>query len=231
MKQIILFHRGDVSKYNENTIDSIVSIQSNNLIKNKNYLFGVEFDIQINKDNSLVCYHDDNIKGLKNKVESSDDNFIFDNNINFLEDILEKITSKEIILNVELKIYNLSIDRIHFFCNKLKLILKKYDLNFLLTSFNKDAIRYLMKNKTYKLGMIFCERIDKECIPIIPELDYIVIDKKQTSIINKYKDKKILFYTLKDSDYDIEIVKKFKLNENVGFISDDVYELIKYLDN
>ena len=115
MKTIILFHRGDVFKYKENSIESIVNIQTNKILDNINYQFGVEFDIQLNKDNNLICYHDDTIKGLDIQIEKSNDTIIKDNNIIFLEDILKKLTNKDIIINIELKIYNLSLDKIHFY--------------------------------------------------------------------------------------------------------------------
>lgn len=231
MKTIILFHRGDVFKYKENTFESIVNIQTNKILDNINYQFGVEFDIQLNKDNNLICYHDDTIKGLDIQIEKSNDTIIIENDINFLEDILKKITSKDIIMNIELKIYNLTLNKIHFLCNKLILILKKYDLNFLLSSFNKEAIKYLLEKKIYKLGMIFFDKIDNECKNLIPKLDYIIIDKNFTCLTDEYKDKNILFYTLKKSNYDKELLNKYKFNKKIGFISDNVNELIKYLED
>ena len=190
----------------------------------------MEFDIQLNKDNSLVCYHDNFIKDKDTEIEKSDDKIICYNNICFLDDILKEIINKDMIINIELKIYNLSLDRIQLLCNNLILILKKYNLNFLLSSFNKNVIKYLLK-KIYKLGIIFDDKIDNDCKSIISKLDYIIVSKYFTSIIDEYKNKNLLFYTIKESNYDREFVNKYKSNRNIGFISDNVYELIKYLDN
>jgi glycerophosphoryl diester phosphodiesterase len=65
----ILFHRGDIIKFEENTLNSIIDIQKNDIINDSNYNFGCEFDIQLTKDNTFVCYHDKNIKNTNYVIE------------------------------------------------------------------------------------------------------------------------------------------------------------------
>ena len=170
------------------------------------------------------------IKGTEIQVEEIDNKITSDNKIYFLDDILKKITNNDLLINVEIKVYNLSIDRVKLLCDNLISSLKKYNLNFLLSSFNKNVIKYLLKKKNYKIGMIFENKIDDSCMSIIPKLDYIIAEKNFTSLINEYKNKNLIFYTLKDSVYDKEFINKYKSNNNIGLISDNVYELIKYLD-
>ena len=68
-----------------------------------------------------------------------------------------------VIMNIEIKIYDLSSERINYFCNKLNYLLKNYNLNILLSSFNINVINYFYsEKKDFKLGFISDEIIFPE---------------------------------------------------------------------
>ena len=109
---MLISHRGNEEhNYKENTIDAIV------FSLNREYVEGVEFDIQITKDNVIVLNHD---YKYENKVikETNYDLLKLDK----LEDLLSRIDTKKLLL-IELKSKKYDID----FINELDKLLSKYD--------------------------------------------------------------------------------------------------------
>lgn len=102
-----LCHRGISDYFPENTLGSIFEVTK------KKIYSGVEFDIQLTKDNKWIIYHDDNLLRLNNidtKIEDinySDINKItWKGNkfkVNLLTDLLEKNFEENFIFNIEIK--------------------------------------------------------------------------------------------------------------------------------
>ena len=106
----ILAHRGDTVNHKENTYKSITKI---NEINSKKIKIGIEFDIQLTKDEKLICFHDKNMKRLFNKdyiIENINSEIIKEfKDICYLDDILNFYkNNKNIILNIEVKCFQLS---------------------------------------------------------------------------------------------------------------------------
>src|SRR3989304_8286013 len=102
---MIICHRG-IKIENENTLENIIKTKD---LTHKDILFGVEFDIQLTKDNKLVCYHDENLLRLHNIDKRIVDNNYEDLNVKlpFLKDILEKIKDNDnFFIDIELKYYD-----------------------------------------------------------------------------------------------------------------------------
>jgi hypothetical protein len=137
-----------------------------------------------------------------------------------------------VIMNIEIKIYDLSSERINYFCNKLNYLLKNYNLNILLSSFNINVINYFYsEKKDFKLGFISDEIIKDT--DILNKVDYIILNKKLIeyikTLINSSVD--ILIYSVNNDNNDNEIINSFKKYKNIGYISDNVYKLIDILNN
>ena len=89
---MLISHRGnDNHNYRENTIDSIV------FSLNKNYIDGVEFDVQITKDNVIVLNHD--FKYENNVIKDTNYNLL---KLDKLEDLLNRLDTKKLLL-IEIK--------------------------------------------------------------------------------------------------------------------------------
>lgn len=137
---IFIAHRGnDNHEYKENSIDALI------YCLNQEYIDGVELDIRITLDNKIVIYHDmlyklKSIKKTKYKYLKLD----------LLDKFLKKINSNKIIL-IEIKGENEDTKILKY----LYRILKKYNLNFYIFSFNYDLIlKFKLKHKKYKCGLI-----------------------------------------------------------------------------
>jgi len=115
----ITAHRGNSSKYNENTMESFSSA----------YLLGsdwIELDIRKSLDDVLVVSHDDNLKRVTGMdINISDSNYKdllkIKSNLVTLEEVMEWAKDKLIKINIEIKDNNISI------INKLIELLHKYD--------------------------------------------------------------------------------------------------------
>ncbi|TDT71479.1 glycerophosphoryl diester phosphodiesterase [Hypnocyclicus thermotrophus] len=159
----ILAHRGASNDYLENSISSFKNLES--------YLIdGVEFDVQLTKDNKLIIFHDYNLKRLTNST-----NYIFNLDYDELKkiplinkeyiptlDIVMNLLPKNIIINIELKLPS--------FLNKHKLFAKiiidflkkiKNKDNIVISSFNHNLLNeiFLLDN-TINLSPIFANEMD-----------------------------------------------------------------------
>jgi len=202
MDLVLISHRGNEEHdYKENTIDAIV------FSLNREYVEGVEFDIQITKDNVIVLNHD---YKYENKVikETNYDLLKLDK----LEDLLSRIDTKKLLL-IELKSKKYDID----FINELDKLLSKYDyLNIKLCSFNYKLIKYIKKNTNYECGLIIGEKLNR--FRFINKLDF---NSCKHIYLKKYKHIDYI-WTVND----IEVYKKIKsLNKKIHIITDIPHKL------
>ena len=147
-------HRGnDKHNYAENSKEAII-----NALK-EDYIYGVEFDIRITKDNKFIIHHDATINltsngngFIKNKTYKQLKEYQYKINkkkfeICGLNELLKELKTNKIIL-IEIKEEN---DYNNYQINKLIKIIKKYFyLNIYLCSFNYKLIDKIKKqiNKT-----------------------------------------------------------------------------------
>lgn len=154
----IIAHRGIYNnKIKENTYLAIF-----NAFNNK-YIYGVEFDIRLTKDNKIVVIHDKTINRTSNRIgivenmtlkELQKYNFgskNFYQVIPTLEKILEINTNK--LFLIEIKVSN----NIKLFSKIILNILNKYkNKKIYLMSFNKDILNIIRSNnKNLNIGLIY----------------------------------------------------------------------------
>lgn len=154
----IIAHRGIYNnKIKENTYLAIF-----NAFNNK-YIYGVEFDIRLTKDNKIVVIHDKTINRTSNGIgivenmtlkELQKYNFgskNFYQVVPTLEKILEINTNK--LFLIEIKVSN----NIKLFSKIILNILNKYkNKKIYLMSFNKDILNIIRSNnKNLNIGLIY----------------------------------------------------------------------------
>lgn len=199
----IIAHRGNDGINKENSLKAII----NSL--NKEYIDGVEFDIRITKDKRFILNHDPFYKNyfIKNTTSKK----LIKQGLDTLDDILN-IVKKNKILLIEVKEEN-NIKKTAKYLNR---VLRRYNLNFYICSFNYNFINYFDKKYNYKCGLIIGKNINKK---------YIINNYSFNSISYKYKGKipkkETFYWTINNID---EINNK---NENI--ITDKPKEIYEYL--
>jgi len=147
----IIAHRGSGGTYKENTKEAIL----NSL--NQDYVDGVEFDIRMTKDHKFIIHHDPFYEGKLISVTK----YTHLKKLPELEDILKSIQSKKIIM-IEIKE---EIGKYKIVVYYLYKILKKYNLNFYICSFNYKLMKYfLQKHPNIITGLIIGMRINEKYI-------------------------------------------------------------------
>lgn len=166
-KNKIIAHRGDNINHPENTY---VAIEAALLA---GALF-VEFDIQMNADNNIIVFHDEDFKRM-----SGDNLSIFDATdetlrtlsihepnrfsnqhyptyISFLDDILVLLKNfPEATFLVEIKIMSLKYWGLETVMKKLLSKLKPYSDNIIVISFSVGALEYVRQHSNMKIGLVF----------------------------------------------------------------------------
>lgn len=166
----IIAHRGSDNKHKENSFESIISSL------NKYYVDGVEFDIRMTKDNVFVINHDPFYKMLS--IKETDSKHLRLLGINTLEEVLKCIENSKIIM-IEVKVE----DNIKTTSKNLSKILKKYDLNYYICSFNYDFINYFKNEYKFKSGLIISSKINTKHLK--NDLDFNSISYKYKNEIPK----------------------------------------------
>jgi len=252
MSNLIICHRG-VFRNKENKFESIVSIKT---LNHPGIIFGVEFDVQLTKDNKLVCYHDETLDRL-HKDSHKLCEYIYDEIKNYdiplfdeiLDDLLDDFKDRnDYLLNIELKFYediedkdNNSI-KIKNLCELIISKIKNRNLigYCLVSSFNNGIVNELLNNYDISTGLILYDnyKIDEIEKFINKGLQYLVIDKNIVDEIFSFpflKMVNILIYTFFDDEneeqdiQDIQIINTLKSRNNIGFITDDYSKMIKLL--
>ncbi len=199
LKRNLIAHRGfQNSQIPENTLPSFVKCVD------KNYI--IELDIHILSDNSIVVYHDHNLKKLTgvNKVietltyaQLSKIKIAKKYTIPTLEQVMH-IVNGEVPVLIEVK----DVDNNSKFEEELVKILDNYKGEFAIQSTNPFVIDWFYKNrKDYVIGLIVFNDLNYKLVKkYVKKIDFISVYKKQLPFkINKL----VLGWTIrKQSEYE-----------------------------
>lgn len=207
----IISHRGsNVSVYNKNTKEALLSALKNDFID------GIEFDVRITKDKKIVIIHDPiidlvsngsgivskmNLKKLKKYNFGTNE---YPSKICTLEELLDNINTNKIIL-IELKFES---NKYKEFVDIVFDIIKKYKLNIYICSFNYELLNYFY-TKYKKCGLLIGNLINTKKLynhfnfNIVSYNYKNIISKKETFLwtINEYKNDIDNFYIITDTPY------------------------------
>lgn len=188
----------------------------------------IEFDVHILKDKNIVVFHDDNLKRMTNK-----DKFIkectyeeikdlklknTDEKIPLLKDVLKLVDGK-VLLDIELKMDVTD----HSLEDGLTEILKDYNGEVILKSFDYRKVKYLKKHTNYKIGLLI-KRMSGFKDFIIRNINFNILIKPDFLACNKnmldcksvktFK-KDIYIWTIKNKD-ELKIYKSdYYISENI----------------
>jgi len=206
-------HRGLAKKkFKENTIQSFKYC-----FKKK---FGIETDLQVTKDNKLICFHDFNLKRkFKLNVNVKDINYSKLKKISnksktpvpLLKDLLKISNNKHhLILEIKPLLNNQNLKSLANLTKKTKKIR--------LFSFKEKNLVNLYKlNKRLSLGLLFLSNSNSRVIKSKSKKPYIKffgLEKSFLSNKNLIKIKKpIFYYTVKTRD----LFEKYKNSKNLIF--------------
>jgi glycerophosphoryl diester phosphodiesterase len=195
MKRLVLNHRGCFNNVNviENTIKAF-----KNKLKD-----GFELDVQLTKDNVLVCYHDktlERLHGNNNIIRNQYYNNLQQYSIDRLEDVFIEFDDS-VFIDIEMKNYDYGNGYVKTACSEVGRLINKYKKNnILVTSFDTNIIKE-SKTHPYKSTRIFDKDVKTNEISTFlrnyPDSEYIVVNK--TSVYNKIIPKcetNIFTYTL-----------------------------------
>lgn len=145
---MLISHRGnDNHIYKENTIEAL------NYSLNQEYIDGVELDIRMTNDKKIVINH--NI--IHNSKIICKTNYK-ELNIDLLDDFLREVnTNKIILIEIKEELNNYKI------IYQLYKIMKQYNLNYYIMSFNYNLIKKFKKFfSKYKCGLLVTKTINKD---------------------------------------------------------------------
>ncbi len=203
----IIAHRGNDGIHKENSIRAIL----NSL--NMFYVDGIEMDIRMTKDYNFVIHHDPFYAGYY--IGSTRLNTLQKRGLNSLDEVLNKINSDKIIM-IEIKEES---NKFKLLLIKLHKILKKYDLNYYLCSFNYDLVCYLKKKyPMYKVGLIIGIKLNVD--KMNNDLDFNMINYRHAK---KGPIKETFIWTVDDD----KSFNKVLINQNI--ITDEtkmIYDFI-----
>ena len=183
----IIAHRGSIDGYKENTKEAIL-----NSLK-QDYIDGVEFDVRMTKDHKFIIHHDPFYEGKLISITK----YKHLKKLPELEELLKKINSQKIIM-IEVKE---EIGKYKIVVYYLYRLLKKYNLNFYICSFNYKLMKFfLQKHPNIVTGLIIGMKINEKNIKNdfdFNSLNYKCIDKateKETFVwtINKQDELKFI---------------------------------------
>lgn len=243
----IICHRG-INREKENTYASITEVI--NIKKNDLVTYGVEFDIQITKDNNIICYHDATLERLHNdttKIINMTINEIAKYDLPYFENVIAKLSlNPNLLIDIELKTYNsTNQNKINLFCKQTLEICNKYNIlnQCVFSSFDDDILLELLKvNKFIKVGKIADSDYDFKNINQLLEagISSFIMDKSiVVNVINKYGDIlpniELYVYTLycihdPYANYDDNMIK-FLIKKNIGLITDDYARMTEFVLN
>ena len=188
----------------------------------------IEFDVHILKDKNIVVFHDDNLKRMTNKdkfikectYEEIKDLKLKNTNekIPLLKDVLKLVDGK-VLLDIELKMDVTD----HSLEDGLIEILKDYNGEVILKSFDYRKVKYLKKHTNYKIGLLI-KRMSGFKDFIIRNINFNILIKPDFLACNKnmldcksvktFK-KDIYIWTIKNKD-ELKIYKSdYYISENI----------------
>ena len=197
----IISHRGNgISQYNANTKQALLTAL------NIDFIDGIEFDVRITKDKKIVIIHDPIInfvsngsgivKNMKYKklLKYNFGNEKYPSKICTLKELLDDINSDKKIL-IELKEES---NDFKMFVNIVYNIIKNYDLNIYIASFNYELIKYF-KTKFNNCGLIIGNGINVK--RKYNNFNFNILSYKYRKIYNK---KETFLWTINDKKEDLE---------------------------
>ena len=217
----LIAHRGI---HNEAIPENSIKAFSLSLKKN----IPIKFDIHILKDKNIVVFHDDNLKRMTNKnkfikectYEEIKDLKLknTDEKIPLLKDVLKLVDGK-VLLDIELKMDVTD----HSLEDGLIEILKDYNGEVILKSFDYRKVKYLKKHTNYKIGLLI-KRMSGFKDFIIRNINFNILIKPDFLACNKnmldcksvktFK-KDIYIWTIKNKD-ELKIYKSdYYISENI----------------
>ena len=188
----------------------------------------IEFDVHILKDKNIVVFHDDNLKRMTNKDKFSKECTYeeikdlklknTDEKIPLLKDVLKLVDGK-VLLDIELKMDVTD----HSLEDGLIEILKDYNGEVILKSFDYRKVKYLKKHTNYKIGLLI-KRMSGFKDFIIRNINFNILIKPDFLACNKnmldcksvktFK-KDIYIWTIKNKD-ELKIYKSdYYISENI----------------
>lgn len=232
LKNKIVAHRGIHNNLNipENSIEAFKKA----LMKK----VPIELDVHILKDNTLVVFHDDNLKRMTG-VDANIKDFTYnelekltlldtDYKIPTLQEVLDLINGKVLVI-IELK----NDKRVNSLCTELVKILDNYNGEFIIQSFYPNIIKWFKKNKpNYIRGLLISDKYPNKLFKLLSKSNFILkycspnflsVSKKilLSDKIQKLREKglPVLTWTIKN-DNDLKKVKGY---------TDGIISNIKYL--
>lgn len=207
LKSNLIAHRGlHSSNTIENTIPAFIKAMD------KGYI--IELDIHILKDNTIVIYHDFDLKRLTgvNKViekltypQLSKIKIKKKYQIPTLKQVMNIINGKVPLL-IEIK----TVDKNIKFFEELIKLLDNYSGVFALQSINPFVIEWFYQNKKYPLGLIIFNEINYKILKKYSKMcDFLTVYKKQLPFKSK---KMIIGFTIKTIE---ELEKYLPLSDNL----------------
>ena len=206
-------HRGLAKKnFKENTIQSFKYC-----FKKK---FGIETDLQVTKDNKLICFHDSNLKRtFKLNVNVKDITYSQLKKISnksktpvpLLKDLLNISNNKHhLILEIKPLLNNQNLKNLVNLTKKTKKIR--------LFSFKeKNLVNIYKLNKRLSLGLLFLSNINIRIVKLKSKKPYIKFFGLEKSFLTNKNltkiEKPIFYYTIKKKD----IFEKYKNRKNLIF--------------
>lgn len=241
----VICHRG-LNRTEENTHASI--IDATKLKRTEEIIYGVEFDIQITKDDNIVCYHDDTMLRLHDnnrRIYDITNEDIQKYNFPYFEYIISELsTNKNLIINIELKVYEpFEKNKLKTFCKSVMDICTYFNVlpQCIFTSFSSNALLELLSiNRFIKIGKISEKVYDiNELVQLKTAGVNTFIFHKDTiidglnNIITILSDVDLYAYTFfnvdkKDHLHDMDIINQIK-RKNIGLITDNYYKLTNFL--
>ena len=206
LKNTYFARRGiyDNKRIYENTISSY-----NRAVK---YKIGIELDIRLLKDGTIICFHDDDMMRLLH-MEGKIDNLTYDElcylskfQIPRLEDALNAINGNvPIIIQIKEKYRKNSLEI------KLCKLLDNYKGNFAIESFHIKPLKWFNKNRpNFIIGyMIGWKNFRKDTFFKKYDFICIKINTYKPLILKKYKEKKIVIGWRVNKREDFDINKNF----------------------
>ena len=178
-------HRGYSFKYKDNNLKSFIEAINNNFDI-------IEMDLQLNKNNEIVIYHDLFYK--EKLIRNLSNNKIKKYNILTLKDFYKSFDYINVKIIFDLKGDSLLSKYLLEFINLYKIDTS----NIILASFNENHLLQL-KNQNFKLGFITCNNFTSiHFFTLITDYDFViadinVIDENFVSQCKKYNKKLYCF--------------------------------------
>lgn len=211
-KKLVFIHRGKLGKnLMENTLPAIIKCISNG--------YAIEIDIRLLKDNTIILFHDLNLKRLTN-VNKNIEHYTYSElkknkiadkyQIPTLKSVLKIVNGNvPILIDIKGNISNYNLE------DELLKLLSDYDGKILIQSFQADSLNYMWKKqKKYSYGLIIINSLHlKLFTKLWIKFRYDFISCNIHSVKNKYLQKlrkyKLLFGWTLTSRSEIEKYKDY----------------------